>query len=381
MRVLLAFFLVCYSSTLIGQTTIKGQIKPSANFRTKLYILKHNYIDPHPPELYDSIEIRPDGSFYYAFPKTSPQDLLYKLHLPVKDGSRFSTYGTLQKNFVYISTESGKAVTLYGFADSLFYSSKYSGPATSGIQWFTDLQKPFYNLEKTLVDSIHKNPTREQEYKQRLMPVWMKTVEQLKPKILAALDTAKSSTSILLGLQLLFEANFGKLDSATTEKYLAKITNQDLILVRTTRELSRAKRSDRKDILLPNVQLISASGKKKNLYDFKSEYLLIDFWASWCSPCRYANRNELPQLNKEFNDQVELLGITIDIDTKKWKTAVLKDNTSWGQFIDKDYLLKKTLDIQAVPVYLLLDRNHKVIFETISVYQMHEYLTKKLAPK
>lgn len=378
MKALLIFFALLYSAALTGQTIITGRIKPSSNFQSKLYILKHSHIDPSPPELYDSIEIKPDGSFYYAFRKTNPQDLLYKLHLPPKVGSRFSTYGTLQKNFLYVSTEGRKPVTIEGAADSLFYSSKYSGPTTSTVQWAADLQKPFYNLEKNLMDSIHKNPAREQEYKQHLMPVWMNNIEQLKPKILAALDTAKSSTSILIGLQLLFEANFGKLDSATTEKYLSKVSNQDLILVRTIRDLSRSRRSDRKDILLPNVELVSNSGKRKNLYDIKYDYILIDFWASWCSPCRYANRNELPSLNKEFTGKIELIGITVDVDAKKWKAAVTKDSTTWSQFIDKEYLLKKALDIQAVPVYILLDRDYRVIFETISVYQMREFLKGKL---
>lgn len=377
MRLLLAFFIAFYSTSLIGQTVVKGTIKPSADFQSKLYVLKHNYIDPHSPELCDSIEIKPDGSFYYVFRKTSPQDLIFKLHLPVKVGSRFSTYGTLKKNFLYISTEGEKDVIVEGSADSLFYSSKYSGTGASSIQWALDLQKPFYNLETMLMDSIQRNPAREQEYKQRLLPVWMKTIELLKPKILTALDTAKSTTSILIGLQLLFEANFGKLDSLTAEKYLSKISNQDLILVRTIRDLSRAKRSDRRDILLPNVELVAANGKKMNLYDIKSKYMLIDFWASWCSPCRYANRNELPLLFKDFGNRVELIGITIDTDLNKWKAATAKDNTSWAQFIDNQYLLKKTLDIQAVPVYVLLDANYRVIFETISVYQMHEYLKTK----
>lgn len=361
-----------------GQTILTGNIAPSRDFQPKLYILRHHQIDLHEPVVYDSVVIAADGNFSYRFENASPEDIIYQILLPATSGNRLTTLGTLQKNFIYVSTERRGTITIESKGDSLFYAAKYAGKNTASIQYFTNLQKPFYNLERALVDSIAGNPGLQQEYKQRLLPVWMKTVESLKPKIMAALDTARSATTILMGLQLLFESNFGKLDSATAERYLAKITNQNLLLVRTIRELTKLKRSDRTGMQLPNVQLMSANGKRQNLYDYKSDYLLIDFWASWCSPCRYANRNELPHLFRKFKDRVDVIGITVDEDLKKWKNAVIKDSTSWTQYIDKAYLLKSVLSIQSVPVYLLVDKDHKVIFESISVYQMHEHLKKIL---
>lgn len=376
---LIFFYLANFACSVAwGQTILTGNITLSRDFQPKLYILRHHQIDLHQPVLYDSIVIAADGNFSYRFENTSPEDIIYQILLPVSSGNRLTSLGTIQKNFVYISTERSGTITIESKGDSLFYAAKHAGKNTASIQYFTNLQKPFYNLERALVDSIAKNPGLQQEYKERLLPVWMKTVESLKPKIMTALDTARSATTILMGLQLLFESNFGKLDSATAERYLAKIANQNLLLVRTIRELTKLNRSDRTGMQLPNVQLMSPNGKRQNLYDHKSDYLLIDFWASWCSPCRYANRNELPHLFRKFKNRVDVIGITVDEDLKKWKNAVAKDSTSWTQYIDKAYLLKSVLSIQSVPVYLLVDKDHKVIFESISVYQMHEHLKKIL---
>lgn len=374
MKLILTIALALYFTGLFSQTIIKGNIEQTIQFQPKLYIIKHNQIDPHPPVIYDSISINPDGSFLYKFSKIHPQEVMFKILLPRKSGDRLFTYGTVRKNFLYISVETPGDIVIDAKGDSLFYSAKLSGANSQVINFFSNLQKPFFNLERAVLDSIATHQGLEQEYKQKLMPLWMETIEELKPKILAALDTATSATSIFMGLQLLFESNFGKLDSSTVEQYLRKVKNQDLLLVRTIRELARSKRFDRKNLLLPNVQLVSASGKIKNLYDFKSDYTLIDFWASWCSPCRYANRNELPHLYNKYKKQIELIGITIDEDKQKWKRAITKDSTSWAQFIDKGYILKTALDIQSVPVYILVDKDHKIIFESVSVYQIHEYI-------
>lgn len=371
--------LIILSHFAFAQAKIDGRINLSDHFARKFYVLRVDQIEPKPPVVYDSILINTDGTFSYQFKNVSPQDLLFKIFLPVNEGNRFHTYGTVSKNYFYITTEGSEKITVSADADSLFYSLKVNqGKINRQLQAFTNPQKKFFQLEKMMTDSIARDPSRESQIKQKVLPEWMAEVERLKPKYVAILDTATKASTILFGLSQLYEANFGSLDSTTASKYLNRISNKDLMVVKTIQNLTSKRISKRLGTVLPNVSLVTVSGKKHSLYESKAEYTLIDFWASWCSPCRYANKNELPALFKKYNAQVELVGISVDEDLDKWKKAVEKDNTEWTQYIDKSYTLKKLLEAYAVPVYVLLDKNHKVIFESMSVYLVDEYLKNNL---
>jgi thiol-disulfide isomerase/thioredoxin len=363
----------------LAQTSIQGKLRLSNQFAHKLYILKFNHIDPQPPVVYDSIHIEPDGTFTYQFSTVSPQDLLFKIFLPMKEGNPFHTFGTVNKNYFYITTEGSEKINVSADADSLFYSLEIKeGKINRQLQAFKELQKKFFVLEKAMIDSIKHDPSRETQFKQKLLPVWMREVERIKPKYVSILDSTRQVSMILFGLSQLYDANFGSLDSTTAAKYLEKVHDKDFMIVKTIQNLTSKQVSKRLGTVLPNVSLSTVSGKKNSLYDLKGKYILIDFWASWCSPCRHANKNELPQLFLKYKAEVELIGVSVDEDLRKWKNAVEKDNTSWKQYIDKSYTLKKMLEAYAVPVYVLLDQNHKIIFESMSVYLVDEYLKKNL---
>src|SRR5688572_24639281 len=102
--------LIACLQTAYSQTSISGVITPSKNFATMFYVFKINNIDLHAPILYDSIAIKSDGTFSYKFKNTSPQDLIYRILIPVREGSRFHTYGTVNKNFFYITTEGNEEI-------------------------------------------------------------------------------------------------------------------------------------------------------------------------------------------------------------------------------------------------------------------------------
>lgn len=96
----------------------------------------------------------------------------------------------------------------------------------------------------------------------------------------------------------------------------------------------------------------------------KGKYVLLDFWASWCGPCRAENPNVLKAYNRFKGKNFEVLGVSLDEDSAKWKDAVLKDGMPWMQVSDlkgwKNEVAAQYA-IQAIPFNFLVDTNGVII--------------------
>jgi len=124
--------------------------------------------------------------------------------------------------------------------------------------------------------------------------------------------------------------------------------------------------------ILPDVVLQDISGK--HMLDSKdlraaNDYVLIDFWASWCAPCR-ANTPLLQELYAKYKSRkFEILGVSFDTPAggAAWRKAVKDDKTNWPQVSDlKGFDSKYALqfNVQSLPTYMLIDKNGKLILNT-----------------
>jgi len=85
---------------------------------------------------------------------------------------------------------------------------------------------------------------------------------------------------------------------------------------------------------IPAIMLESSSNSEINISNLKEKYLLIDFWASWCAPCRLGNR-KLVKLHASLpKNKIEIVGISIDTDNARWLKAIEKDKIKFLQLID-----------------------------------------------
>ena len=117
-----------------------------------------------------------------------------------------------------------------------------------------------------------------------------------------------------------------------------------------------------------NFSQADANGKMVSFSDFKGKYVLVDFWASWCGPCRGENPNVVAAYNKYKAKGFEVLGVSFDQNKDKWLQAVKADNLTWTHVSD----LKgwgneaaKVFGITSIPQNLLLDKEGKIIAKNL----------------
>jgi len=83
------------------------------------------------------------------------------------------------------------------------------------------------------------------------------------------------------------------------------------------------------EIVAPNFALLDVNGKAVKLSDFRGDLVLIDFWASWCGPCRQESPNMVKLYNKFKNKNFTILSVSLDNDPTKWKEAIQQDGLIW----------------------------------------------------
>lgn len=116
----------------------------------------------------------------------------------------------------------------------------------------------------------------------------------------------------------------------------------------------------------PDFEQTTPDGKKVKLSDFRSKYVLLDFWASWCGPCRQENPNVVAAYNQYKNKGLEILGVSFDAAHQKeaWQKAIVSDSLQWAQVSDLkgwDNGAAKLYGINSIPANFLIDPEGKII--------------------
>lgn len=122
-------------------------------------------------------------------------------------------------------------------------------------------------------------------------------------------------------------------------------------------------------------------GKAVSLSSFKGKYVLVDFWASWCGPCRRENPNVVKVFNKFKDKNFTILSVSLDRpDAKdKWLAAIHKDGLTWTHVSDLKYwdnAVAKQYGIRAIPQNLLLDPQGKIIAKNLRGEDLDAKLTE-----
>jgi peroxiredoxin len=148
--------------------------------------------------------------------------------------------------------------------------------------------------------------------------------------------------------------------------------------VKLLRDLPAALRTTEIGQQAPDFTLPDPSGKPVKLSDNFGKYLLVDFWAAWCGPCRRENPNVVRLHNKYKEKGFGVFGVSLDSKKEAWVKAIAKDELNWPQVSDLafwDSAPAKLYGIRGIPGNVLLDPSGKIIARNLR----GEELEKKLA--
>lgn len=254
------------------------------------------------------------------------------------------------------------------------YTTSSRGSASlQKLLGFTDSQlRSVDSLQSVVNLQVNDSLRNAQQYKLDEMRL------DFKHAISGYIDTTKSSIVAIYALGFI---NRFASDTALVTRKVTRIT-QNFPSDATVKNFSKAyfdkKAKEAKAITVgrvaPDFTLPDTLGQNVSLSSFLGKYTLVDFWASWCGPCREENPEIVKAYHTYKDRNFAVLGVSLDNNKEAWLKAIAKDGLEWQQVSDLkrwESPVAELYDISAIPFSVLLDPQGKVIATNLRGNALH----------
>lgn len=380
-KIILPVFLLLLLSACKEKTdhsfTISGKIK---NVPAKKIYAEHKVIATGQTTLKDSSMISDDGSF--SMNVKSAEEGVFNLRLE-NEAAPFTT----------VINDSKKITIDVDFKNPDDFYTVSGSAASKGIENYFDKISE-YQREKfdylVKADSIKRSggdSLLAEEYAKKSKEI-AENVKEYSQDIVLNAQNPSLSLFLLATYQGMSQYPTYRLYPFTSEEIVGVLNQllnkfpgrEDIAGLRNTYE-EEAKKTLWVGKDAPEISLPNTDGKTVSLSSYRGKYVLVDFWASWCGPCRNENPNVVEAYNRFKNKNFTILGVSLDKSKDAWKKAIAEDNLNWAHISDLKYWDSEVVPkykIGGIPFNVLVNPEGKVIAENLRGYMLEQKLAQVL---
>jgi len=295
----------------------------------------------------------------------------------------FFKVGANQNEYVVIA-QNGDNIKLAADLNDQTMAYQVSGAAEADKLQELNTYKNKYNarmasIQATYEQQVSANPDKRDMIAEQLRPELIKVSDEMVSFILKFANDNPDALTSFYAMNSLNPSEYEQEFIAYSDKIKSKFNDNQAVtefLVRMAKLKSVQVGQD-----APAFSMKSIDGKTISLADYKGKYVLLDFWASWCMPCRNENPNIVKAYNNYKDKNFTILGISLDKDPKAWAQAISADKLTWShvsELSDFESPTVRLYQIEAIPSSFLIDPTGKIIAKNLRGEELAAFLEKTL---